>query len=51
MVATTSNANVLIAALLGPAFTGVPISAYMRGNLARSVASKSTSCDRLTRAV
>jgi len=51
MVASTCNANVMMAAVWGPAFTGVAISAYLSGSLASSVATKSNSSGRVTRAV
>jgi len=51
MVATTSNANVMIAAVWRPVFTVVPISPYLSGSLASSIACKSNSGDRMTRAV
>jgi len=53
MVASTSNANVIMAALAvwGPAFMVVPISAYLSGCLANSVAAKSNSSGRVTRVV
>jgi len=51
MVASTSNANVIMAVVWGWAFTVVPISAYLNGGLASSVAAKSNSTGRVTCAV
>jgi len=51
MVASTSNANGMMAAVWGRAFTVVPISAYLSGSLASSVAAKSNSSGGVTRAV
>jgi len=51
MVASTSHANVIMPSVWGPAFTVVPLSAYLSGSLPSSVAAKSNSSARVTRAV
>jgi len=51
MVASTSNANVMMAAVWGLVFTVVSILVYVSRSLASSVAAKSNSSGRVARAV